>query len=75
VTFDATTDVRDRYRRAGGRTLCAEFDDCEVSVGLDTTTLHAEALDQAALIGLVLRIVGLGLELIHVHRLPSAMPT
>ena len=52
------------------RTLCAEFDDCEVSVGLDTTTLHAEALDQAALIGLVLRIIGLGLEVIHVHRLP-----
>jgi hypothetical protein len=51
--------------------LHAEFDDCEVSVGPDTTVLRAELPDQAALAGLVLRITGLGLELIDVRRLPS----
>jgi hypothetical protein len=29
-----------------GTTLRAEFDDCEVTVGPDTTTLRAELLDQ-----------------------------
>ena len=52
-----------------GSTLRAEFDDCEVVVGPDTTTLRAELPDQAALSGLVLRITGLGLELIDVHLL------
>jgi len=50
-----------------GSTLRAEFDDCEVAVGPDTTTLRAELPDQAALSGLVLRITGLGLEVIDVH--------
>ena len=50
-----------------GSTLQAEFDDCEVIVGQGTTTLRAELPDQAALSGLVLRINGLGLELIDVH--------
>ena len=50
-----------------GSTLRAEFDDCEVTVGRDTTTLRAELPDQAALSGLVLRITGLGLELIDMH--------
>jgi hypothetical protein len=50
-----------------GSTLRAEFDDCEVTVGPDTTTLRAELPDQAALSGLVLRITGLGLELIDMH--------
>jgi hypothetical protein len=54
-----------------GSTLHAEFDDCEISVGPDTTILRAELPDQAALAGLVLRITGLGLEVIDVHRLPS----
>jgi hypothetical protein len=53
-----------------GSTLQAEFDDCEVSVGSGTTILRAELPDQAALAGLVLRITGLGLELIDVRRLP-----
>jgi hypothetical protein len=48
-------------------TLRAEFDDCEVTVGPGTTTLRAELPDQAALSGLVLRITGLGLELIDMH--------
>jgi hypothetical protein len=51
---------------AGGL-LRAEFDDCEVSVGPGTTTLHAGLLDQSALQGLLQRITGLGLELIDVR--------
>ncbi|HEY6322175.1 MAG TPA: hypothetical protein VJA16_11520 [Thermoanaerobaculia bacterium] len=50
-----------------GSTLRSEFDDCEVTVGRDTTTLRAELPDQAALSGLVLRITSLGLELIDMH--------
>ena len=49
------------------RTLRAQFDECEVSTGPDTTTLHAELPDQAALCGLVQRIVGFGLDIIHVQ--------
>jgi hypothetical protein len=50
-----------------GTALRAEFDDCEVTVGLGTTTLRAELPDQGALSGLVQRITGLGLEVIHMH--------
>jgi hypothetical protein len=50
-----------------GATLRAEFDDCEVTIGPDTTTLRAELPDQAALSGLVQRITGLRLEVIHVR--------
>jgi hypothetical protein len=50
-----------------GTTLRAEFDDCEVTVGQGTTTLRAELPDQGALSGLVQRITGLGLEVIHMH--------
>jgi len=53
-----------------GRTLRAQFDDCTVTTGQDSTTLHAELPDQAALSGLVLRIIGLGLEVIRVYRVP-----
>jgi hypothetical protein len=49
------------------RTLCAQFDDCEVTTGPDTTTLRADLSDQAALCGLVQRIAGLGLEIINVQ--------
>ena len=48
--------------------LRAEFDDCEVTIGPGTTTLHAELPDQPALTGLMQRISGLGLEVIDVHR-------
>lgn len=51
-----------------GATLRAEFDDCEVTIGPDTTTLYADLPDQGALSGLMQRITGLGLELIDVHR-------
>lgn len=50
-----------------GTTLRAEFDDCEVTTGSGTTTLRAELPDQAALCGLVLRITGLGLEVLRLH--------
>jgi hypothetical protein len=50
-----------------GRTLRAQFDDCEVVTSPETTTLRAELADQAALPGLVERIVGLGLEILDVH--------
>ena len=51
-----------------GSALRSEFDDCEITVGPGTTTLRAELADQAALSGLVLRITGLGLEVVHMHR-------
>jgi hypothetical protein len=58
-----------------GSALRAEFDDCEVTVGPGTTTLRADLPDQAALSGLVLRITGLGLEVLHVQRVsPSPGP-
>ncbi len=50
-----------------GATLRAEFDDCQVTVGEDSTTLRTELPDQAALAGLVLRITGLGLEIVHLN--------
>jgi hypothetical protein len=50
-----------------GPVVRAEFDDCDVSVGPGTTTLHAGLLDQCALHGLLQRISGLGLELIDVR--------
>jgi hypothetical protein len=46
--------------------LCAEFDDCEVTVSHGTTTLRAELPDQGALTGLMHRIGGLGLDVIDV---------
>lgn len=56
-----------RFSGQAGRTLRAQFDDCEVITSPQTTTLRAELPDQAALPGLVERIVGLGLEIIDVH--------
>ncbi len=56
------------------KTLRAQFDDCNVTTGPDTTTLRVELSDPAALSGLVQRIAGLGLEVIDLHRVtpPSA---
>jgi hypothetical protein len=56
-------------------TLCSEFDDCEITVGPGTTTLRAELPDQAALGGLMQRVIGLRLEVVHVHRVePPTTP-
>lgn len=61
LTYDIT------LRGQAGRALRAQFDECEVTTGPDTTILRAELSDQAALSGLVQRIVGLGLVVIDVH--------
>ena len=50
-----------------GAVLRAEFDDCDISVGPGTTTLRAELPDQGALQGLLQRLAGLRLELLHLH--------
>jgi hypothetical protein len=52
-----------------GSAVRAAFDDCEVSVALDTTTLRVELPDQAALWGMVQRIMGLGLEVVELRQL------
>jgi len=58
-----------------GRTLCAQFDDCKITTGPDTTTLRAELPDMAALSGLTQRIAGLGLEVVQVLLVtPSTVP-
>jgi hypothetical protein len=49
-----------------GTTLCAEFDDCEVTIGPGITTLRAELPDRGALSGMMERISGLGLDVIDV---------
>ena len=54
-----------------GSLLRAEFDDCEISVGPGTTTLHAGQVDQPALQGLLQRITALGLELVDVSTVAS----
>ena len=57
-----------------GSTLRAEFDDCEVIVGPATTTLRAEVPDQAALWGIVQRIIGLGLEVTNLNLITPSPP-
>jgi hypothetical protein len=47
--------------------LHAEFDDCDVTVESESTTLRAEVPDQAALWDLVERINGLRLDVIDMH--------
>ena len=49
--------------------LCAEFDECEVTIGSGTTILRARLPDQPAVVGLLGRITGLGLELTGLHRI------
>ncbi|HEX4396204.1 MAG TPA: hypothetical protein VH136_01090 [Trebonia sp.] len=53
--------------RSSGLTLRAAFDDCTVTAGPHSTTLRAQLPDQAALWGLIQRIVGLGLEVVELH--------
>lgn len=50
-----------------GDLLRAAFDDCAMIIGPGVTTLRAQLPDQAALWGLIQRIVGLGLELVELH--------
>jgi hypothetical protein len=50
-----------------GSVVRAELEGCEIFVGRDTTTVRAELPDQRALLGLVERIAGLGLEMVGMH--------
>ncbi len=50
--------------------LRAEFGDCEVTAGPRTTTLRATLLDEAALSGLIQRIVSFRREVVHVLFVP-----
>jgi hypothetical protein len=50
-----------------GAVLCAAFEDCTVTISPGTTTLRTQLPDQAALWGLVQRIIGLGLEVVDLH--------
>jgi len=56
-----------------GTTLRAEFDDCQVTVGPDTTTLRAVLPDQVALCGLVQRIACLGLDIVQLRLVTPAL--
>jgi len=47
--------------------LRAAFDDCTVTTSPGLTTLRAQLPDQAALWGLVQRIIGLGLDVVDLH--------
>jgi hypothetical protein len=58
-----------------GSTLRAEFDDCELIVGQGMTTLRAELPDQGALWGILDRIIGLGLQVIHMHLVATPAPS
>ena len=57
-----------------GTTVRAAFDDCEITTSPDTTTLRAELPDQAALVGLIQRINGLRLEIVHVQLIAPPPP-
>ena len=46
----------------GGSGSIGGLEDCEITVGRGTTTVRAELPDQAALLGFLHRIAGLGLE-------------
>jgi hypothetical protein len=50
-----------------GSLLCAAFEDCQVTVASGTTTLRAELPDQPAVMELLERIAGFGLELIEMR--------
>jgi hypothetical protein len=60
-----------------GSTARAEFEDCEIIVGPQTTTLRADLPDQAALAGLIERVLALHCELLRVTLLtpgPQSQP-
>jgi hypothetical protein len=76
VTLRGVMLVRSRtyeitFTGQAGPVTRAEFDDCTVIVGPDTTTLRAQLPDQGALWGLVQRIIGLGLEVVELHLVRS----
>lgn len=50
-----------------GPSVAAAFDDFELILDEDTTTLHGEVADQAALHGVINRIEQFGLVLLDLH--------
>lgn len=65
LTYEVT------FMGQAGAATRAEFDDCKVTVKPDTTTLRCELPDQAALAGLIQRIISLRLEITHVLLIAS----
>ena len=57
-----------------GPELTAAFEGLQADVKPIETVLHGEIVDQAALHGVIDRVLALGLELIEVRRLPDADP-
>src|SRR6185312_2886429 len=55
------------FEGRAGHVLRAEFDDCEVSLGQDTTTLRVELPGQPALWGIIERMMEFGLRLIDLR--------
>ena len=66
ITLVRSSTYEITFRGQAGAATQAEFDDCQVTVSPDTTTLRCELPDQAALAGLIQRIISLRLEIIHV---------
>ena len=62
------------FEGRAGAVLRAEFDDCEVSLGQDTTTLRVELPDSPALWGLLERMMEFGLKLIELRVLVVPSP-
>jgi hypothetical protein len=59
------------FEGRAGYVLRAEFDDCEVSLGQDTTTLRVELPGQPALWGIIERMMEFGLRLIDLRVLTA----
>lgn len=55
------------FEGRAGHVLRAEFNDCEVSTGQDTTTLRVELPGQPALWGIIERMMDFGLRLIDLR--------
>ena len=55
------------FEGRAGHVLRAEFDDCEVSLGQDTTTLRVELPGQPALWRIIERMMEFGLRLIDLR--------
>ncbi len=56
------------FRGEAGRAVSAAFDDLDVSIKEGLTVLRATVPDQAALYGVIERILALGLELVALRK-------
>lgn len=66
---ECITDIRHHLHRPGGHHAARGLRRLRVITSTDTTTLRAELPDQAALAGLIQRVNGLRLEIIHAQLL------